>query len=547
MSQPSIPASRRRISAHRGNSFMMLEPWVSTPTNSSVPRPAAAPPPPGPREKSVMTSGHTAPAARRSSFAGEAPPLRRQPLRSGRQPHRQSRQRLLHLPVADPKLAGDPGDAQVGVAAGLQVGAQALEPKHSSALLQVPIAAAIDRKPARKEQPTRRLCWLWVCPCVAGGAGDGDGDPGGDHRLQQPGGGGVERAPLDQVGELQAAPREGADGHHRAVGGERGEDGVEALAAGEPGVDPGSGLVDPQAEGGDDPLDQGGHGGGGGEPDRGALDRAVALDPDVGGAVDEHVGDGGVGQQRAERAEAGELVADRPDGGREARRREQDALVAEGVGDRGPEPAGAGAQAGGGQAVLDPFDQPGGHAGWLRRAGPARGRLAGPDGAAAVAVLAGGWGEPAAASGRGELAAPGGDRTGGRAGHAGTAANGTTRLARVSIAWTAGRSWRSRSRAPSSAAAASSGAAAGMSPQSRSPRMARTSRGASGAWGRTPVTTPPAASGSRPAAAQVARAAWSPRIPAVSQRPTASSASAWARAAWTAGPSVAGRSQTTSR
>src|SRR6266511_2526118 len=84
---------------------------------------------------------------------------------------------------------------------------------------------------------------------------------------------------------------------------------------------------------------------------------------------------GGVGQQRAERAEAGELVADRPDGGREARRREQDALVAEGVGDRGPEPARAGAQAGGGQAALDPFDQPGGHAGWLRRAGPARGRL----------------------------------------------------------------------------------------------------------------------------------------------------------------------------
>src|SRR6266511_6381469 len=150
---------------------------------------------------------------------------------------------------------------------------------------------------------------------------------------------------------------------------------------------------------------------------------------------------GGVGQQRAERAEAGELVADRPDGGREARRREQDALVAEGVGDRGPEPARAGAQAGGGQAALDPFDQPGGHAGWLRRAGSARGRLAGPDGAAAVAVLAGGWGEPAAGSGCGELAAPGGDRTGGRAGHAGTAANGTTRLAGVSIAWTAGRSW----------------------------------------------------------------------------------------------------------
>jgi hypothetical protein len=38
-----------------------------------------------------------------------------------------------------------------GVAAGLQVAAQTLEPQHPSALLQAPIAAVIDHKPALKD------------------------------------------------------------------------------------------------------------------------------------------------------------------------------------------------------------------------------------------------------------------------------------------------------------------------------------------------------------------------------------------------------------
>jgi hypothetical protein len=57
-----------------------------------------------------------------------------------------------------------------GVAAGLQVSVQILEPKHSSALVQEPIAATIDSKSALEDQSTRRFCWSWVCPCLIGPA-----------------------------------------------------------------------------------------------------------------------------------------------------------------------------------------------------------------------------------------------------------------------------------------------------------------------------------------------------------------------------------------
>ena len=59
-----------------------------------------------------------------------------------------------------------------GVTAGLQVGPKVFEPECAGALLKAAIAAVIDRKPARKDQPTGRFCWLWACPCVAGLAGD---------------------------------------------------------------------------------------------------------------------------------------------------------------------------------------------------------------------------------------------------------------------------------------------------------------------------------------------------------------------------------------
>lgn len=74
----------------------------------------------------------------------------------------------LHMPVAHSKLCRDPRDAVAGVAAGLQVPAQVPEAECPCAVPQEPIAATMDRKSALKDQPTRRLRWLWVCPCVAG-------------------------------------------------------------------------------------------------------------------------------------------------------------------------------------------------------------------------------------------------------------------------------------------------------------------------------------------------------------------------------------------
>jgi hypothetical protein len=68
---------------------------------------------------------------------------------------------------------------------------------------------------------------------------------------------GVEAAPLDQVGHGQAAAGERADGHDRPVRSERRQDGMEALAAGQARVHPGTGVVHPQPERRDDPLDQG--------------------------------------------------------------------------------------------------------------------------------------------------------------------------------------------------------------------------------------------------------------------------------------------------
>jgi len=95
----------------------------------------------------------------------------------------QSRQGRLHLPVADPKLGGDPGDAGAGVAAGLQVGPKVLEAEHTGALLQEPSTAVVDHKPAFKDQLTVHFRSLWVCPCVAGPAWDDDGKIHADQRV----------------------------------------------------------------------------------------------------------------------------------------------------------------------------------------------------------------------------------------------------------------------------------------------------------------------------------------------------------------------------
>jgi hypothetical protein len=75
------------------------------------------------------------------------------------------------------------GTLGASVAASLQISVQILEAVPAGAVLQAPIAgavlqapiaAAIDPKSALDDQPTRRFCWMWVCPCVTGPASDDD-------------------------------------------------------------------------------------------------------------------------------------------------------------------------------------------------------------------------------------------------------------------------------------------------------------------------------------------------------------------------------------
>ena len=173
----------------------------------------------------------------------------------------------------------------------------------------------------------------------AGGAGHGDGDPGGHHGFKQSCRGRVEGAQADQVAELEAPPREGPDSDHRTVGGDRWQHRVEPLAAREAGVDPGPRLVHAQPEGCHHPLHHGGNGRRRGEPHGGALDTAATLHPDVGGAVDQDVGDGRVRQQRCERTEAAQLVADGAHDRRRCGLGQEDPVVAQRLPDRRAEAA----------------------------------------------------------------------------------------------------------------------------------------------------------------------------------------------------------------
>jgi hypothetical protein len=143
-----------------------------------------------------------------------------------------------------------------GVAAGLQVGPKIVEAERTGAFLQVPIAAAIGRKAARKDQPTRRLCCLWVCPCVAGPAGDHDVEPGDHRRLEEPDALAAHRAQADQLGERVGAEHEPPDVDRPVAPGDVGDDDVEPGTVAQGGVDEWAGEVDPAATGPEHELDQ---------------------------------------------------------------------------------------------------------------------------------------------------------------------------------------------------------------------------------------------------------------------------------------------------
>ena len=115
----------------------------------------------------------------------------------------------------------------------------------------------------------------------AGAAGDEERQPGGQHGPQQRLAGGVDRAQRAQRGQVVGGGSQHAQRQAGAVGGDRGEHGVQAHPdVGEPAVDVRAGVVEPAAGGDGEPLGEPADGGVVGEADAGALQTRAAVDPD---------------------------------------------------------------------------------------------------------------------------------------------------------------------------------------------------------------------------------------------------------------------------
>ena len=121
-----------------------------------------------------------------------------------------------------------------------------------------------------------------------------------------------ERAALHQLVRREAAAPEAPDRQDGAVERQRRDDDIDARAVGEPAVAERLGLVDAAAERREDPLDGVPEVALAREPHRRALDAAGALDPHRRRAAHHHLLDGGVGEQRLERAEAERALGDPP-------------------------------------------------------------------------------------------------------------------------------------------------------------------------------------------------------------------------------------------
>lgn len=146
----------------------------------------------------------------------------------------------------------------------------------------------------------------------AGGAGDDHVQLGRDQTRQQEDHLLVQGADADHLVESEGAG-EAADREGGAGQGERRDDHVDALAAGQTGVDHRVRLVHTAVDRGDDALD-------GlhqllvrGEAERELLHAAGTLHEDLVGAVDHDLGDGRVFEERFEHAEAEGLVHDAAD------------------------------------------------------------------------------------------------------------------------------------------------------------------------------------------------------------------------------------------
>ena len=144
----------------------------------------------------------------------------------------------------------------------------------------------------------------------AGTAGDDDVEPPAHAGVEEVGRAVAQRAELDQVVDRQRVGGELSDGQRAAVDRQRRHDGVHAAAVGEAGVDHGGGLVDATADARDDLVDRAAQ-------VRLVLELAVdldqlalALEPDVQGAVDHDLRDVDVAEVGLQRAVAEDVVGD---------------------------------------------------------------------------------------------------------------------------------------------------------------------------------------------------------------------------------------------
>ena len=117
-----------------------------------------------------------------------------------------------------------------------------------------------------------------------------------------------ERLPLHQVARAELVGSEAADREHRAVERKRGNDGVDARAIGQAGVDHRTRFVDAPAHRAHDPLDDAEQVLIVLEDERGWLELPLAFDVHLIVPVDQDVRYRGVAEQRLERAKAEELV-----------------------------------------------------------------------------------------------------------------------------------------------------------------------------------------------------------------------------------------------
>ena len=112
----------------------------------------------------------------------------------------------------------------------------------------------------------------------------------------------------DQIVDGEQPLAEAANGHDGAVERDGRDDGADAGAVAQAGIDDRRRVVDTAADVGDDAIDDGADVGGVFEADAGFDDFAEAFNVDGIGAIDHDVADGHILHQRFERAEAEHLI-----------------------------------------------------------------------------------------------------------------------------------------------------------------------------------------------------------------------------------------------